>query len=61
VVTSIPSHNEVQKFVSKLSETFTDTEILLSGYQVVGQDLVVADNVKILNKMDDLIDIVESL
>ena len=59
VLTSVPGQAEIQKFIKKLSETFTDTKILLSGFQVIGQDLDSPQNVVILNKVSDLMEFVE--
>jgi DNA-binding transcriptional MerR regulator len=61
VLTSVPGFTEVQKYVTKLGETFPKSTILLSGYQVQGQDLNLTNNVKILNKVDDLIELLENL
>lgn len=61
VLTSVPGYNDVQKYVSKLSQTFKNSQILISGYQVQGQDLELDNNVSILNKIDDLIDIIEDI
>jgi len=60
-ITSIPNNSDVQKYVTKLCQTFPETKILLSGYQVVGQDLQLTDNIIILNKMDDLTDVLDAL
>ncbi len=54
-ITSVPSNNDVQPYVDKLAAHFPETTILVTGYQVVGQDIQAADNVRIINKIDDLI------
>ncbi|MGK7393159.1 MAG: MerR family transcriptional regulator [Candidatus Cyclobacteriaceae bacterium M3_2C_046] len=61
VITSAPGLDAVQEYVKKLGESFPQSEILLTGYQVIGQDLKCPSNVTILNKLDDLIDFVEEL
>ena len=60
-ITSIPNQSDVQKYVTKLGETFPETKILLSGFQVVGQDLKLSNNITILNKIDDLTDLIDEL
>lgn len=54
-ITSVPSNNDVQPYVDKLAARFPEATILLTGYQVVGQDIQIADNVKLINKIEDLI------
>lgn len=61
VITSVPGPGDIQKYVDRLSQNFKNTTILLSGYQVVGQDLKLGENVTILNRMDDLSNLVEEL
>lgn len=57
VITSVPASDEVQAYVDKLSEQFPEAKILLTGYQIVGQDIQLGDNCQIINKIDDLIEI----
>lgn len=61
VLTSVPGANEVQKLVYKLSNEFIRSQILLSGYQVIGQDLDLPENVQVLNNVYELIDIIENV
>jgi len=56
-ITSAPANDEVQSYVDKLCQQFPDTKILLTGYQVVGQDIQLGSNCVIINKISDLIDI----
>lgn len=56
VMTTNPPTNEAQAYIYKLSETFKNSKILISGHQVVGQDLEIPENVVLLNKLQDLID-----
>lgn len=53
-ITSVPSNEEVQGYVTKLCQQFPEAQILLTGYQVVGQDIKVGANCSIINKLDDL-------
>lgn len=49
VITTSPSSEFVQEYIDSLSERFSKAQILLSGYQIVGQDLKFPKNVKTLN------------
>ncbi|WP_018618532.1 MerR family transcriptional regulator [Spirosoma luteum] len=55
VLTSSFSNHDVQPYVNRLAATFPDTQILLTGYQVVGQDIDTPDNARIINQISDLI------
>ncbi len=52
---------DVSEYLEKLSLTFPDTKILITGYQVVGQDLKVPSNIQIMHKIEDLIDILDNI
>ena len=54
LTSSMPNH-EVQPFVSRLASEFPDACLLLTGYQVVGQDIDQPDNTVIINQINDLI------
>ena len=56
-ITSVPSSNDVQPYVDKLATRFPDATLLLTGYQIVGQDIQAAPNTVIINKVEDLMDI----
>ncbi|UZR92436.1 MerR family transcriptional regulator [Chondrinema litorale] len=60
IITSVPEPEYVQAYIDTLSESFIESEILLSGYQVVGQDVQTADNVNIITNFKYLIDFVNS-
>ena len=57
VITSVPGQNEIQRYVYKLAKEFPDSKILLTGYQVVGQDIDCPDNVEIITQIKYLMDI----
>ncbi|GAB4036656.1 MerR family transcriptional regulator [Spirosoma jeollabukense] len=57
VLTSVPTNHEVQPFVNRLSQTFPNSQVLLTGYQVVGQDIMAPENVRIINQIEELIGI----
>jgi MerR family transcriptional regulator, light-induced transcriptional regulator len=54
-ITSVPSNEEVQNYIDKICDKFPNSTILLTGYQVVGQDLKIKSNAIVINKLDDLI------
>jgi DNA-binding transcriptional MerR regulator len=58
-ITSVPANDEVQAYVTKLCQQFPDTKILLTGYQVIGQDIEVGSNCTIINKIEDLASILQ--
>ncbi|QJD78590.1 MerR family transcriptional regulator [Spirosoma rhododendri] len=53
--TSVPSNHEVQPYVDRMASAFPDAHLLLTGYQVVGQDIEVSDNATVINQIQDLI------
>ncbi|MFD2938130.1 MerR family transcriptional regulator [Spirosoma flavum] len=55
VLTSVPANHEVQPFVNRLANTFPTTQVILTGYQVVGQDIDSPDNTIIINQINELI------
>ncbi|MFN3380383.1 MAG: MerR family transcriptional regulator [Runella zeae] len=56
-ITSVPSNDEVQPYVDRLCKQFPDSKILLTGYQVIGQDIEIQSNATIINKTSDLVDL----
>ena len=59
VLTTHPQPCHVQPYIDKLSNTFHNTEILISGRQIVGEDYNLGKNITLLNKLEDLVDFVE--
>jgi MerR family transcriptional regulator, light-induced transcriptional regulator len=59
VLTSSPPQHDVQSYIYKISESFRNSTVLISGHQVVGQDLDIPSNVVLLNKLQDFIDFVD--
>lgn len=45
VITTSPSAEYVQEYLETLAERFSDTNIIVSGYQIIGQDLKLPKNV----------------
>jgi MerR family transcriptional regulator, light-induced transcriptional regulator len=61
VATSSPGQSLIQGYVDLLSEKFKPSTILMSGGQVVGQDLKQPANVRFMPRLDDLVQFVEEL
>jgi len=59
VLTTVPGPSEIQPYVDRLSSSFPDTKILLTGFQVIGQDIDCPENVTIFNRLEQLIQFVE--
>lgn len=59
VMTTCPSADGVKTHIEELSDTFPNTQILISGHQVIGQELALPENIILLNKLQDLIDFSE--
>ncbi|MEM1220696.1 MAG: MerR family transcriptional regulator [Bacteroidota bacterium] len=55
------SREPVQNYVNTLSETFPLSTILLSGYQVVAQNVEDSEQVKVMRSLDDMLGFLESL
>ena len=61
IITTTPTSECVQAYVSALSERFTTSQILVTGYQVIGQDLHFPENVRKLSYIRDIKDLLEEL
>lgn len=55
VLTSSFANHEVQSYINKLAKTFPQTQLLLTGYQIVGQDIDTPPNAQIINQFNELI------
>jgi MerR family transcriptional regulator, light-induced transcriptional regulator len=51
----------VQQYVDKLSVQFSETTILLSGYQVLAKEFDLPHNCQLLNSLDDTIEFIDQL
>ncbi len=49
VFTTSPAGENVQLYINHLSEQFNQSQILISGYQIVGQDHEIPANVKVMH------------
>jgi DNA-binding transcriptional MerR regulator len=61
IITSAPSSDQIQNYVNNLAKGFPNAQILLSGYQVVGQDIQTPNNVTILTSISQMLEFVEDL
>jgi DNA-binding transcriptional MerR regulator len=61
IITSTPGNGQIQKYIDTLSETFSDSNILLTGSQVVGQGLNINDNIEVLFHFNTLIDLLKQV
>ncbi|NVK51185.1 MAG: cobalamin B12-binding domain-containing protein, partial [Cyclobacteriaceae bacterium] len=61
VVTTSPSAEYVQEYINALAERFKEAKILVSGYQVIGQDLKLPSNVEQLNYIRDVKELLEEI
>lgn len=59
ILTTVPGMAEIQRYINHLSAQFPETTILLSGYQVVGQDLELNKNQKIFPTIDSLVEFLD--
>lgn len=53
--TSVPANHEVQPFVDRMAKCFPNSQLLLTGYQIIGQDIAIPENATIINQITDLI------
>ena len=61
VITTSPSSENIQEYIDLLSERFNKSQILLTGYQVVGQDLKFPDNVIVMNYIRNIMEYLSEL
>jgi len=61
VLTSYPPIKEMQAFIYELSESFPDSSVLITGHNVVGQGWELPENVQLINKMEDLVFLLQSI
>ena len=60
VITSVIGPSHIQKYVETIAAKFNKSQILLSGFQIVGQDIKAPKNVTIFNRVDEMVEFVES-
>ena len=59
IITTSPGQDSIQQYINNLSSNFPNTRILMTGYQVVGQDLHFPENTLLFNKIEDIIHFIE--
>ncbi|WP_020536612.1 MerR family transcriptional regulator [Lewinella cohaerens] len=59
MITETFAKEPVQNYVDRLAETFPDTKILLSGYQVVAQQVEAPGHVIILKSLDQMLQFID--
>jgi hypothetical protein len=55
--TSFSTPQDVQNYVTKIGTTFHYQTIYLTGMQVVGQKLDLTENIKVINTVQELVDL----
>ena len=58
-LTTAPESDKVQGYIDALGSKFKEVDILVTGGQVVGQDIQVPENMTVLPKFEDLNTIIE--
>lgn len=61
IITESFAKSPVQKYVDELSKSFQDSRILLSGYQVVSQNVQSTQNVTVLNSLVETIELLNRI
>ena len=61
VITTYPSSEYVQEYINALADRFASAQILVTGYQVLGQDLRFPENVSQMSYIRDIKDLLEEL
>lgn len=56
-ITTVPGTSDVQEYVSKLGKAFPEMQVLLTGYQVIGQGLTLEPNTRIIPNVRQLMEI----
>jgi MerR family transcriptional regulator, light-induced transcriptional regulator len=61
IITTSPSSEYAQEYLNTLAARFSETKILVTGYQVIGQDFVMPSNVTLMNYIRDIKELLEEL
>ena len=54
VMTTTPDPSNVQAYVKSLGNKFKDIQVLITGSRVIGNDIEISDNIRLLNRFDEL-------
>ena len=58
---SFPQNSSDKEMMDAALNEISESEILMTGYQVIGQDLKEPENIHFLTKLDDLISVIEEI
>ncbi|SNS30884.1 DNA-binding transcriptional regulator, MerR family [Belliella buryatensis] len=61
VITTAPGSDQVQDYIDNLASAYNEAEIILSGYQIIGQDLRFPKNVKTMNYIREIKEYIEEM
>ncbi len=61
VITTSPSSEYALEYLNKLAANFATAYILVTGYQVIGQDFVMPPNVKLMNYIRDIKELLDEV
>lgn len=61
VITTSPSSEFAQEYLNKLAANFSSTQILVTGYQVIGQDFIMPPNVRLMNYIRDIKELLDEV
>lgn len=61
VITTSPSSEYAQEYLNKLSANFSTAQILVTGYQVIGHDFIMPPNVKLMNYIRDIKELLDEV
>ena len=54
VMTTTPDPSNVQAYVKSLGNKFKDVQVLITGSRVIGNDIEISDNIRLLNRFEEL-------
>ena len=60
IMTSLPKKRNAQQFVNRLSESFPNSTILISGYRAIHTPMEIPENLILIKKIEDLLSFLES-
>ena len=60
MITETFTKEPVQRYVDTLAQNFPDTNILLSGYQIIAQNVQSQDNIRVLQSLGETVSFLDS-
>lgn len=61
VITTSPSSEYALEYLNQLAANFSTAQILVTGYQVIGQDFIMPPNVKLMNYIRDIKELLDEV